>query len=99
MGIYTKAKRWPTSSLVKVYSDVPVETNKKSLPRKSEKSVSNFLYGISKQSKDRSVVGALIVVDWSMQGAKVSQAASSLLSLISRSSDLVQNDFLRYCYI
>lgn len=31
--MYTKAKQQPTSSLVKVYSDVPADTNKKPLHR------------------------------------------------------------------
>jgi hypothetical protein len=35
VGIYTKAKCRPTSSLVKVYSDVPVDSSKKSLPAKA----------------------------------------------------------------
>lgn len=33
IGMYTKAKRWPTSSLVKVYSEVPADTKRKSLHR------------------------------------------------------------------
>jgi len=37
VGIYTKAKRRPTSSLVKVNSEVPVDTSKKSLPEKAIK--------------------------------------------------------------
>lgn len=35
IGMYAKAKRCPTSSLLKVYSDVPVDTKTKSLSRKA----------------------------------------------------------------
>jgi hypothetical protein len=35
IGIYMKAKIRPTSSLVKVYSDVPLDTSRKSLPTKA----------------------------------------------------------------
>lgn len=41
--MYTKARRWPTSSLVKVYSDVPADTNRKSLrslPQEKRKQLS-----------------------------------------------------------
>jgi hypothetical protein len=37
MGEYTKAKHRPTSSLVKAYSDVPVDMDTKSLQNKKYK--------------------------------------------------------------
>jgi len=57
IGMYTKVKQQPTSSLVKVYSDVPADTNIKSLHKfiivKTEKHSEKKNGGTRKERKFR----------------------------------------------
>lgn len=43
IGMYTKANCRPTSSLVNVYSDVPVDTNTNSLQEENETDKKNII--------------------------------------------------------